>query len=61
MIGILGGTFDPIHKGHIEIARSIQNSFRLSELYLLPSFIPPHRSQPGASATERLAMLDLAI
>jgi len=61
MIGILGGTFDPVHQGHIAIALELTRQLNLDELRLIPSYIPPHRLAPKASARDRLEMLKLAI
>ncbi len=60
-IGILGGTFDPIHNGHIQIAETVLNTLQLKCIELIPCFQPPHRHQPIASAADRLAMVKLAI
>jgi nicotinate-nucleotide adenylyltransferase len=60
-LGLLGGTFDPIHNGHLELAREVVAALSLSALRLLPAGDPPHRSPPVATATERLAMVKLAI
>jgi nicotinate-nucleotide adenylyltransferase len=60
-VGILGGTFDPIHLGHIAAAEAAQQSLSLDRIVLIPSRIPPHRAQPAtASAVDRLAMAQLA-
>lgn len=61
MIGIFGGTFDPVHFGHLRPALELQQSIGLDEVRLLPSHVPPHRSQPHASPQQRLAMLHAAI
>ena len=61
MIGIFGGTFDPIHYGHLRSALEVKDVFALSKLLLIPSAQPPHRAQPTASAEQRLQMLELAI
>ena len=61
MIGVFGGTFDPVHFGHLRSALEVNDVFGLSKLLLIPSAQPPHRAEPAASATERLQMLELAI
>ncbi len=61
MIGILGGTFDPIHYGHLRSALEVKDTFGLDEVRLIPCANPPHRQQPGASAEMRLQMLKLSI
>ena len=60
MIGILGGTFDPVHFGHLRPALEVQETLALEELRLIPCHIPPHRPQPHASAAQRVAMLEAA-
>jgi nicotinate-nucleotide adenylyltransferase len=60
-IGILGGTFDPIHLGHLEAAAAAQRALSLDRVLLLPSRTPPHRStEPRASIFHRFAMAALA-
>jgi nicotinate-nucleotide adenylyltransferase len=61
MIGILGGTFDPVHFGHLRPALEVQETLALDEIRLVPCHIPPHRSQPHASAARRVAMLEAAV
>ena len=61
MIGIFGGTFDPIHYGHLRSALEVKEIFELSEVRFIPSAQPPHRDQPAATALMRLDMLRLAI
>ena len=61
MIGIFGGTFDPIHYGHLRSALEVKEIFGLTEIRLIPSAQPPHREQPAATAQKRLQMLELAI
>jgi len=61
-LGILGGTFDPIHCGHIAAAVSARDAFELPRVLVLPSRIPPHRPvQPLASSFHRFAMAALAV
>ncbi|NNE62946.1 MAG: nicotinate-nucleotide adenylyltransferase [Gammaproteobacteria bacterium] len=60
-IGILGGTFDPVHQGHISLAQQAQKSLKLEQIQFLPCSIPVHRNQPLASAEDRLHMLEQAI
>jgi nicotinate-nucleotide adenylyltransferase len=60
-IGIFGGTFDPIHYGHLRLAEEIVEGAKLSEVRFMPSGTPPHRSRPGASAADRVAMARLAV
>ncbi|HBA66297.1 MAG TPA: nicotinic acid mononucleotide adenylyltransferase [Methylococcaceae bacterium] len=61
MIGIYGGTFDPIHFGHLRTALEVKEIFALDEIRLIPCFIPPHRDSPSAPASMRLRMLELAL
>lgn len=56
-----GGTFDPIHNGHIGICKSLAGILDLKSISLLPNHIPPHRPQPLANPNQRLDMLKLAI
>jgi len=59
--GILGGTFDPIHLGHLEAADAARRSLHLDQILLVPSRTPPHRSvEPRASVYHRFAMTALA-
>ena len=60
-VGILGGTFDPIHHGHLRLALEVYQSCALAEVRLIPLHTPPHRQTPGASPEQRLQMLRLAI
>lgn len=61
-LGILGGTFDPIHFGHLDAADAARRALRLDAILLIPSSDPPHRpAEPLASAFHRFAMVALAI
>lgn len=61
MLGILGGTFDPIHYGHLSAAWHAYQTLELNELRFMPCNHPPHRQAPIADAAHRIAMLKLAI
>ena len=60
-LGLLGGTFDPIHVGHLAAADAARTKLGLDRVLLLPSHVPPHRPQPLASAHHRFAMVALAV
>lgn len=60
-IGLLGGTFDPIHIGHLRAALEVAEQFALDELRLIPSARPPHRGTPQVGAQQRLDMARLAV
>ncbi|MDH5537528.1 MAG: nicotinate-nucleotide adenylyltransferase [Betaproteobacteria bacterium] len=60
-IGILGGTFDPIHYGHLRLAQELGGALKLDHVRFIPSGTPPHRTAPGASAEHRLAMTRIAV
>lgn len=60
LIGVLGGTFDPVHRGHTQLAHDAVSALALDELRCVPAGNPPHRCAPLASAEERLAMVGLA-
>ena len=61
MIAILGGTFDPVHLGHISIANQVRQQLGLEQLQLMPCAQPVHRQPAFATASNRLAMLRLAL
>jgi nicotinate-nucleotide adenylyltransferase len=59
--GVLGGTFDPIHFGHLDVAAAAARALDLPEIVLVPALVPPHRHPPHASAPHRFAMAALAV
>lgn len=59
-LGVLGGTFDPIHNGHMAAARAAQEALKLDEILLMPSHVPPHRAHPESTTSEqRFSMAQL--
>ena len=60
-IGIFGGTFNPIHLGHIHVVREVKEGFGLNNIFLVPSSLPPHK-EPGdvVNARDRIEMISLA-
>lgn len=60
-IGVLGGTFDPVHIGHLRGALEVAEALALDELRMMPSARPPHRDTPQVSAQDRLAMVECAV
>lgn len=61
LLVIFGGTFDPVHFGHLRPAQEIAEALDVPELRLVPAQVPPHRGDPGASAAHRVAMLECAL
>lgn len=60
-IGLFGGTFDPIHRGHLALARAAQERFQLGRIYFAPANVPPHKQQhPLTPYFHRFAMVSLA-
>ncbi|MGM0593300.1 MAG: nicotinate-nucleotide adenylyltransferase [Pseudomonadota bacterium] len=60
-VGVFGGTFDPIHFGHLRPALELKQQLGMARMLLIPSSVPPHRPQPQASSEQRLAMLQRAV
>ena len=61
MIGIFGGTFDPVHLGHLALARTACDHLQLQRVIFVPLGVPPHRDQPEVSAQSRVKMLQAAV
>ncbi len=61
MIGIFGGTFDPVHYGHLKPAQAVMQSLALSQIRFIPNRLPPHRAAPWLSSEKRLALLEIAL
>ena len=59
-LGVLGGTFDPIHTGHLRLAEEAREALGLDGVRFIPADQPPHRGEPGSTAEDRLAMARLA-
>jgi nicotinate-nucleotide adenylyltransferase len=60
-LGILGGTFDPIHNGHLDVGDVAVRALNLTRMFVITSNVPPHRPQPFASSYHRFAMVSLAV
>lgn len=60
-IGIFGGTFDPIHIGHLRVAEEFATAFKLDRVLMMVAATPPHRDPPVASPEDRLRMVELAV
>lgn len=58
---LFGGTFDPVHYGHLKPVETLANLIGLSRVIIMPNNVPPHRPQPEASSAQRKYMLELAI
>lgn len=60
--GVLGGTFDPVHNGHLELAKLVYQKFKLEKILFVPNQIPPHKQEEDVTPIgDRLAMLELAL
>ena len=60
-VGIMGGTFDPLHMGHMLAAEAARDAYDLDEVWFMPSHIPPHKHEAGVSGEDRLAMVEEAL
>lgn len=60
-LGLLGGTFDPVHFAHLRLAEEACETLDLAQVALIPAGTPPHRDAPGSSAEHRLAMVEQAV
>ncbi|XOV78539.1 MAG: nicotinate-nucleotide adenylyltransferase [Aestuariibacter sp.] len=61
LLGIFGGTFDPVHNGHIKPLEAVQQQLELNRILALPCHIPPHKEAPSSSPKHRQAMLELEV
>lgn len=60
-VGVFGGTFNPVHYGHLRSALELVERLQLQRLHLMPCAVPPHREAPACSADDRNAMVELAV
>lgn len=58
---LFGGTFDPVHYGHLKPVETLANLIGLTRVTIIPNNVPPHRPQPEANSVQRKHMLELAI
>ena len=61
MIGIFGGTFDPVHYGHIKPALCVKQALHLTQIRFIPNRFPPHRESPWLNVEQRLSLLKIAL
>ncbi|GAB2783204.1 nicotinate-nucleotide adenylyltransferase [Halomonas shantousis] len=60
-VAMMGGTFDPVHLGHLRSAVELGEALALDRIHMVPAHVPPHREAPGVSSAQRLAMLEAGI
>jgi nicotinate-nucleotide adenylyltransferase len=61
LICLFGGTFDPVHYGHLKPLDELQQILAADAVHIIPASVPPHRSIPRASSQQRVDMLELAL
>lgn len=61
LLGLFGGTFDPVHNGHLRMALMLAQQLSFDRMSLLPCHQPSHRGEPGCSSEERMRMVELAV
>ena len=61
MVGVFGGTFDPIHFGHLQTVSAVKAQLALPRILIVPAHIPPHRPPPVVAPEHRLSMVQLAV
>lgn len=60
-VAMFGGTFDPVHVGHLRSAVELRERCAFEQIHFVPSHLPPHRATPGAASAQRLRMVELAL